>query len=102
LLFVRTVLSPAGHGAWTGLVCAMRWRPRERPSPAAKACVPLPFVIVVLPCAFWDAASHPWVQSIIAFVSLSLLIWRIEAASAPDRTPVTIGVGGVQRRGLAR
>src|SRR4051794_7451984 len=28
LLFVRGLLSPAGHGAWTGLICAMLWRAR--------------------------------------------------------------------------
>jgi RsiW-degrading membrane proteinase PrsW (M82 family) len=85
LLFVRTVLSPAGHGAWTGLVCAMLWRAREHPSPAATASVPLAFVTVVLLHATWDAANHPWVQAIVAFVSLSLLMWRIEAASRPLR-----------------
>jgi RsiW-degrading membrane proteinase PrsW (M82 family) len=104
LLFVRTVLSPAGHGAWTGLICAMLWRARERPSPAATASVPLAFATVVLLHALWDAASHPWQQAIIACISLSLLLWRLAVATRtrelprggaalrePDRVPLSPG-----------
>lgn len=102
LLFVRTVLSPAGHGAWTGVVCAMLWRAREHPSPAATACVPLAFVTVVILHGLWDAANHPWQQAIIACISLSLLLWRLAAATRPqqqlprgasvgDRVPVMPG-----------
>jgi RsiW-degrading membrane proteinase PrsW (M82 family) len=87
LLFVRTVLSPAGHGAWTGLVCAMLWRARERPSPQATATVPLAFVTVVLLHATWDAANHPWVQAIVATISLTLLFWRIDAATRRRALP---------------
>jgi RsiW-degrading membrane proteinase PrsW (M82 family) len=89
LLFVRTVLSPAGHGAWTGLVCAMLWRARERPSPATVACVPLAFVTVVLLHATWDAANHPWVQLIVAAISFSLLLWRIVAATRTRELPAS-------------
>src|SRR3954453_788710 len=39
LLFVRGVLSPAGHGAWTGLVCAALWRARARPTRMTQAAV---------------------------------------------------------------
>ena len=31
VLLIRGLLSPAGHAAWTGFVCAMMWRERERP-----------------------------------------------------------------------
>ncbi len=30
VLIIRGFLSPAGHAAWTGFVCAMLWRERER------------------------------------------------------------------------
>ena len=85
LLFVRTVLSPAGHGAWTGLICAMLWRARERRTPAALACVPLAFVTAVILHAAWDSSIHTWQQAIVAAVSLSLLLWRIRAAAEPLR-----------------
>jgi RsiW-degrading membrane proteinase PrsW (M82 family) len=81
MLFVRTLLAPAGHGAWTGVVCAMLWRARER---SAWASVPLAFVAVVLLHALWDASRHPWQQAIIAAVSFSLLLWRLRAAAEPD------------------
>lgn len=29
-LLVRALISPVGHGAWTGFVCAVLWRERER------------------------------------------------------------------------
>jgi RsiW-degrading membrane proteinase PrsW (M82 family) len=85
LLFVRTVLAPAGHGAWTGLVCAMLWRARNRPS--TWPAVPAAFVTVVLLHALWDAAQHPWQQAVIAAVSLSLLLWRLAVAGQPERAP---------------
>lgn len=83
LLFVRTVLSPAGHGAWTGLICAMAWRARERPTLTAWLCVPLAFLVAVLLHACWDGSQHPWQQVLVAAVSFALLLWRIHAAQVP-------------------
>ena len=87
MLFVRTVLAPAGHGAWTGVVCAMLWRARER---SAWATVPVAFVAVVLLHALWDASRHPWHQAIIAAVSFTLLMWRLRAAGEPDSASRTV------------
>ncbi|MCW3063000.1 MAG: Protease prsW family protein [Solirubrobacterales bacterium] len=80
LLFVRGALSPAGHGAWTGLICAMLWRSRVRPTPAAKALAVATFIAAATLHAIWDSASHNWVQAAVALVSLSLLFWRIDAS----------------------
>jgi RsiW-degrading membrane proteinase PrsW (M82 family) len=80
LLFVRGVLSPAGHGAWTGFVCAMLWRSRERPMPGTKLAVLAAFIIVVTLHAVWDSATSVWVQVAVAVVSLSLLFWRMHVA----------------------
>jgi RsiW-degrading membrane proteinase PrsW (M82 family) len=80
LLFVRGLLSPAGHGAWTALVCAMLWRSRLRPTPEAKATVVAAFIAVATLHALWDSATSVWVQLAVAVVSLSLLFWRIRAA----------------------
>jgi protease PrsW len=83
LLFVRTVLAPAGHGAWTGLVCAMLWRARTRDSgwPAVAAA----FVTAVILHALWDASQHLWQQGVLAVVSLSLLLWRLAVAGRHER-----------------
>jgi RsiW-degrading membrane proteinase PrsW (M82 family) len=80
LLFVRGVLSPAGHGAWTGFVCAMLWRSRERPMPGTKLAALAAFIIVVTLHAVWDSATSVWVQVAVAVVSLSLLFWRMHVA----------------------
>jgi RsiW-degrading membrane proteinase PrsW (M82 family) len=80
LLFVRGVLSPAGHGAWTGLVCAILWRSRVHPTPGAKATVVAAFIAAATLHALWDAATSVWLQLAVAAVSLSLLFWRMHVA----------------------
>jgi RsiW-degrading membrane proteinase PrsW (M82 family) len=80
LLFLRGVLSPAGHGAWTGCVCAMLWRARVRPTAEAKAAVLISFIVAFMLHALWDSATSVWVQLAIGVVSLLLLFWRIRAA----------------------
>lgn len=102
LLMVRTVLAPAGHGAWTGLICAMVWRARERPTLAARLCVPLAFAVAVLLHALWDGANHPWQQVIVAAVSLTLLLWRIRAARVPTVQALTRAPRGFARVGSER
>jgi RsiW-degrading membrane proteinase PrsW (M82 family) len=97
LLFVRTVLSPAGHGAWTGLICAMLWRARENPTAAARACVPLAFATAVLLHALWDGAVHPWEQAIVGAISLTLLLWRIRAADDRELRRSTRGIASHPR-----
>lgn len=55
LLFVRGVLSPAEHAAWTGIVCAALWRERERAGRAlANGKVIGAFITAVLLHSFWD------------------------------------------------
>jgi RsiW-degrading membrane proteinase PrsW (M82 family) len=84
LLFVRGVLSPAGHGAWTGLVCAMLWRSRLRHTPRAKAAVVVAFIAAASLHALWDSTRSEWIQLAVAVVSLSLLFWRMGAAGRPE------------------
>ncbi len=59
-LLLRAALSPAGHGAWTGLVAAalwwahaQRWRPRGLAAAAGT------FLAVVALHTLWDA-THAW------------------------------------------
>ena len=91
LLFLRGVLAPAGHGAWTGCVCAMLWRARVRRTAEAKAAVLFAFIAAVTFHALWDSATSLWLQLAIGVVSLLLLSWRIRAAgrkgSKQRRTP---------------
>ena len=82
LLFVRGVLAPAGHAAWTGLMCAALWHARLRPGVRSAAVVVGAFLTVVTLHALWDAATAPWVQLAVGAVSLTLVLWRLHAASA--------------------
>jgi RsiW-degrading membrane proteinase PrsW (M82 family) len=82
LLFVRGVLAPAGHAAWTGLMCAALWHARLRPGLRSAAVVVGAFLTVVTLHALWDAATAHWVQLAVGAVSLTLVLWRLHAASA--------------------
>jgi RsiW-degrading membrane proteinase PrsW (M82 family) len=80
LLFVRGVLSPAGHAAWTGLVCATLWRARLYPGPRAAVAVAAAFVVAVLLHATWDSLSSVRAEALVGAVGFALLAWRIHAA----------------------
>ena len=80
VLFARTLLSAAGHAAWTGLICAALWRARERGS---WALVPLAFLTAVALHALWDSVASSWALLPVAAVSYGLLAWRLHAVSSP-------------------
>jgi RsiW-degrading membrane proteinase PrsW (M82 family) len=92
VLFLRGVLSPAAHMAWTGLTTAAlfmaaaeRWRPR-----ALARFVGI-FVVAVALHSTWDSlASETWVADIaVAVVSLALLAWTTHRLAARERrTPL--------------
>jgi protease PrsW len=83
-IFIRGLLSPAGHAAWTGLITATLWRERER---IGKALTPRFFGFFLLAAALhslWDLTSFSSslfivISSyvVIGGVSLVLLFWRL-------------------------
>ncbi|HEX7297706.1 MAG TPA: PrsW family glutamic-type intramembrane protease [Solirubrobacteraceae bacterium] len=81
VLFTRNVLAPAGHAAWTGLICAALWRARARPSPWSTVAVVLAFVVAVTLHAMWDSSTSRWELLPVALVSFGLLSWRLGAVS---------------------
>jgi len=107
-LFMRGLLSPAGHGAWTGLVCAVLWRERERHGRVApNHRVILAFLGAVLLHALWDTANSltgvtlienfgiELVSLVIAVASLWLLSRRIhEVDRARARSVPASAVAG--------
>jgi RsiW-degrading membrane proteinase PrsW (M82 family) len=54
LLLFRGLLAPAGHAAWTGLVCSVIWRERARGRSILNSTVIGTFVLVVILHALWD------------------------------------------------
>jgi protease PrsW len=101
MLLVRGLLSPAGHAARTGLVCAVLWHERARAGHVVlNRAVLGAFAFAVVLHALWDtlaalaAASHDhWLQIelvslVIPMVSLILLLRRVdEARRSPSPEP---------------
>lgn len=100
VLLVRGLTSPAGHAAWTGIICAVLWRERAKAGHATlNRRVVGAFVVAIVLHALWDtfasigsASFSQFVLVIVlslavAVVSLTLLIRRVrEASQALDTT----------------
>ena len=93
-LLARGLASPAGHAAWTGLVCAVLWRERQRTGATViNARIVGAFATAVILHALWDTfnglrgatfvdwASIELLSLAVAVVSLVLLVRRVREAS---------------------
>ncbi len=93
VLLVRGLTSPAGHIAWTGLVCAVLWRERLKAGHATfNWRVGGAFATAVVLHALWDTFAGmrsvtlagflnvQLVALLIAVVSLTLLVRRVREA----------------------
>lgn len=88
-LFIRGLLSPAGHAAWTGLVCAVLWRQRENKGHRViNAAVIGAFLLAIGLHAVWDIVNSFSTDAIaalgslvIAVLSLTLLIRRMRESA---------------------
>ncbi|MBF8265796.1 MAG: forkhead-associated protein [Dehalococcoidia bacterium] len=85
VLLVRGLLSPVGHAAWTGLVCAALWRQREQSRKLFNPSIMGVFLLTVVLHTVWDIASSTN-KTLIAFpsyaiiggASLTLLVRRLK------------------------
>jgi protease PrsW len=93
VLLVRGLTSPAGHMAWTGLVCAVLWRERLKVGHATLNLRVLgAFLTAVVLHALWDTFASvrsatfvgflgvTMLSLLVAMVSLMLLIRRVREA----------------------
>ena len=88
VLLVRGLMSPAGHAAWTGLVCAVLWRERLKAGHAVLNWrVVAAFLTAVVLHALWDAFNS--LQGAIALLSLGValasLIFFVRRVREADR-----------------
>lgn len=96
VLLIRGLLSPAGHAAWTGLICAVLWRERERRGHTViNLSVIGAFALAVLLHTLWDTINSlggptatQWLVVLagnlaVATASIVLLIRRVREASRP-------------------
>jgi RsiW-degrading membrane proteinase PrsW (M82 family) len=108
VLIVRGLLSPSGHAAWTGFVCAILWRQRQRTGSWFGVPVILAWVLAIVLHAVWDIVSGMKVQTngqlaiysvlllVLISVSLTLVFWRFRRAraSALKASGATVPAGG--------
>jgi RsiW-degrading membrane proteinase PrsW (M82 family) len=86
-LLLRALLAPAGHVAWTGLVCAALWAVPGAVSQArAVARLLAVFAVAVLLHTAWDGSRSLLVHALVALVSSGALLVVIRRAhrTAPD------------------
>ena len=89
VLIIRGFLSPAGHAAWTGYICAVLWRERERKGHTSiNWSVIGAFILAIVLHTVWDIINSLGVSTtnrfimvlignlVIAGISLTLVIRR--------------------------
>jgi RsiW-degrading membrane proteinase PrsW (M82 family) len=86
LLFLRGILSPAAHMAWTGLAAAALWQAAaQRWHAGALGRVALTFVVVVALHTAWDLSGTTVAYVVLAVISLALLGVTAHRLAAPHR-----------------
>ena len=74
VLLVRGLTSPAGHIAWTGLVCAVLWRERLKAAHATfNWRVGGAFVTAVILHALWDTFASMKSSTLVGFLSIEVI-----------------------------
>ncbi|MBX5490005.1 MAG: cyclic nucleotide-binding domain-containing protein [Chloroflexi bacterium] len=87
VLWMRAFTTFAGHGVWTGLICAAIWRGKGAGSPRIDRAVVAAFAIAVLLHALWDWS--PVVFAIpVAIVGMLLLRYRVQQAVAAEQEAI--------------
>jgi RsiW-degrading membrane proteinase PrsW (M82 family) len=83
VLLMRGLLSPVGHAAWTGLVCAALWRAYVEPARPRRWRAPATaFAVVICLHALWDSLDTVPAHIGLGLVSGALLVTQIRVALA--------------------
>ncbi len=101
VFIIRGLLSPAGHAAWTGFVCAILWHERQKKGHVVvNLAVVGAFILAVILHSLWDiifsiGALIPSAfiltiigNIVVAVISLALVIWRFRKARGPIQKTV--------------
>ena len=82
ILLVRGLMSPAGHAAWTGLICAVLWRERQRAGHiTVNVRVLSAFITAAVLHAFWDTFNSLRGPTLVSFLSIEFLSLLVALAS---------------------
>jgi RsiW-degrading membrane proteinase PrsW (M82 family) len=80
VLLLRGLLSPVGHAAWTGLVCAALWRAASSTGARRWLAPATAFAVAVSLHALWDSIDSVGAHVLLALLSGALLVTQIRLA----------------------
>ena len=99
VLFLRGILSPAAHMAWTGLAAAALWSAAAQGWRAAALLRFLgAYVLVVVLHTAWDTLGSTAVYAVLSVVSLALLARTSHHLAAPHRRDAVVARPAVMAR----
>jgi RsiW-degrading membrane proteinase PrsW (M82 family) len=100
-LFLRGLLSPAAHMAWTGLAAGALWRLAAAPSVRTVVRFVATFIAVAGLHAAWDSRSGLVWYGVLGLVSLGWLLWELHRSRTLRVLPDRRAVAPRRRPGLA-
>ncbi|MEU4288453.1 PrsW family intramembrane metalloprotease [Kribbella sp. NPDC026596] len=83
-LFIRGLLSPAGHAAWTGLACWGLWRFVTEPTGKHFAFFVAMYALAVALHTTWDGIGGWITYAIVGAISIGLLLFGLKRAQRAD------------------
>lgn len=92
VVLLRGLVSPVGHAAWTGLVCAALWRAFRAPPGVRRWLAPAAaFAVAVCLHSLWDSIESLEAHVVLGLVSGVLLVTQIRLVMRPSRRGVERG-----------
>jgi RsiW-degrading membrane proteinase PrsW (M82 family) len=88
-LFIRGLLSPAGHAAWTGLACWGLWRFVIAPTGRHFAGFLGMYALAVALHTAWDGIGGRVTYAVVGAISIGLLLYGLKRAQRAD-APVPV------------
>ncbi|GAA1568476.1 PrsW family intramembrane metalloprotease [Kribbella hippodromi] len=83
-LFIRGLLSPAGHAAWTGLTCWGLWRFVMRPTGKRFAGFLGMYALAVALHTTWDGIGGRVTYAVVGAISIGLLLIGLQRAQRSE------------------
>jgi protease PrsW len=98
VLLYRSILSPAAHAAWTGIICAILWRYRERTGRWIGLSTIVAYFLAITLHTIWNVIAHDYVNTstngptplklatlaveflAVIVVGLGLVLWRFHVS----------------------
>ncbi|RAY16589.1 PrsW family intramembrane metalloprotease [Actinomadura craniellae] len=86
-LLLRGLLSPAGHMAWTALICGSLWSYAAAPALRTALTVPATYLAAVVLHACWDGIGGLAAYILLGLISVGWLLWELHRTRALPLRP---------------